>query len=315
MFTSFRLRIANFFRKHKRTVFGILLAWVIIIFINDFFKNNSFESFQRTTYSPNTPVIDTTGQTVPDNLKQPINTLVDTYFNYCNTKQYDKAYAMLSQECKNIYYPTLQDFKDYVDLVFNENKVYYMQNYSNYNNVYIYRIRIMEDILKTGLTGESDIQYYEEKIAISQDASGKLWLSIREFITTEPMDVVYEDDYMKVRVLQRDVFYENETYTVEVKNKSDYIMVLADGTENPEMALQVGSSTRAPNDSNLYVVIQPGETQTFTVNFTKFYDESSQSTGLTFNAVRVLKTYSGSPATKQYELDNAVKLYSAQVVF
>ena len=315
MFTSFRLRVTNFFRRHRKTVFGILLAWVIIMFINDFFKSNSFEDFQRTTYNPDTPVMDTTGQTVPDNLKQPINELVDTYFNYCNTKQYAQAYAMLSQECKNIYYPTLQDFKDYVDIVFNEDKVYYMQNYSNYNNVYIYRIRIMENLLKTGMTGESDVQYYEEKIALSQEADGKLSLSIREFITTEPMDVVYEDEYMKVRVPQRDVFYENEVYTVEVKNKSDYILVLADGTENPEIALQVGDSTRTPNDDNLYVIIQPGETKTFTVNFTKFYDESDKSSGLVFNAVRVLKTYTGSPVTKQYELDNAEKLYSTQVVF
>jgi len=314
LFTSFRLRIKDFFRRNKKIVFGILLIWLIIVFINDFFKGTAFENFQRTTYIADTPIMDN-GQTVPDKLKQPINQLVDTYFNYCNTKQYDKAYDMISQGCKNIYYPTLQDFKDYIDIVFNEDKVYYLQNFSNYNNIYIYRLRIMENLLKTGLTGKTDVQFYEEKIAINQEQDGKLSLSIRQFITTEPMDVVYEDQYMKVRVLKRDVFYEDEAYTVEVRNKTDNIIVLADGSENPEVTLHVGSENRTPNNDNFSMIINPESTNTFNVSFTKFFDESNTSAGLTLNAVRVLKTYTGSPVTKQYELNNAEKLYSTQIPF
>ena len=85
-----------------------------------------------------------TGEKVPEKLKEPINTTIDTYFNYCNNKQYNEAYAMVSDECKEVYFPKIEAFKEYIDIVFNEKKIYYLQNFSNYNGMYIYRMRIME---------------------------------------------------------------------------------------------------------------------------------------------------------------------------
>lgn len=58
------------------------------------------------------------------------------------------------------------------------------------------------------------------------------------------------------------------------------------------------------------IVIFSGESKTYDFEFTKFYDEKEEVTGLIFNAIRVLKSYSGKKELRQAEMDNAVSLYS-----
>lgn len=313
MFTSLRLKFKNFFRKYAKLIIFALIIWLIIIFVNTFLSNNTFKKFERTTYNEHEAIIDSSA-TVPEKLKQPINETVDTYFNYCNSKQYEQAYSMISDDCKKVYFPTLERFKEYVDLVFNENKIYYLQNYSNYNGIYIYRMRIMEDLMATGLTGKDELYFYEEKIALKEE-NGKISLSLRQLITVEDMDEIYEDAYVKIWVEERSVFYEQETYKLRVKNKTSNTVVLADTQEKKEILLQVGTENREANNDNLNVVIYPDETKEYTLRFTKFFDDENQSKGLVFNAVRVLPQYSGFGELKAYEISKAEKLYSISMPF
>ena len=313
MFTGFRLKVRNFFKKNIKLIIFALIIWLIILFVNNFLSNNTFKDFERTTYKEHEAIMDSSTK-VPEKLKQPINETVDTYFNYCNNKQYEEAYSMISDDCKKVYFPTLDRFKEYVDLVFNENKIYYLQNYSNYNNIYIYRMRIMEDLLATGLTGKDDLYFYEEKIALKEE-NGKISLSLRQLITIEEMDEIYEDSYVKIWVEQRSVFYEQETYKVRIKNKTSNTVVLADNQEKKEIILQVGTENREANNDNLNVVIYPDETREYNLKFTKFFDDDTTVKGLIFNAVRVLPQYSGFSELKEYELSKAEKLYSISIPF
>ena len=281
--------------------------------VNQFLKNYSFEDFERTTYNEHQAIMDT-GEDVPERLEQPINETIDTYFNYCNNKQYEEAYQMVSDDCKRIYFPTLEDFKEYIDIVFDENKIYYLQNFSNYNGTYIYRMRIMEDLMATGLTNKDNLYFYEEKIAL-KEVDDKISLSLRQYITSENIEEIYEDDYVKITVKSKDVFYEQEIYNIEVKNKTSKTVVLADSQESNEIILQVGSEMRGTDVDNLYVVIYPEETQEYSLAFTKFYDEENLSVGLIFNAVRVLNQYSGFEELKDYELNTAEALYSIEIPF
>lgn len=313
MLAGFRLKLRNFIKKNRKIIIIVLLLWLLIIVVNQFLKNYSFEDFERTTYNEHQAIMDT-GQTVPESLKQPINETIDTYFNYCNNKQYEEAYQMVSDGCKKIYFPTLEDFKEYIDIVFDENKIYYLQNFSNYNGTYIYRMRIMEDLMATGLTNKDNLYFYEEKIALKEEEN-KISLSLRQYITSENIEEIYEDEYVKINIKSKDVFYEQEIYTIEVKNKTSNIVVLGDSQEANEIILQVGSELRGTDMDNLYVVIYPEETQEFSLKFTKFFDEEYLSTGLLFNAVRILPKYSGFEELKDYELSIAERLYSIEIPF
>ena len=313
VWADIRLKIGRWIRKYRRILFTIVLIWSIVIIINNFLKGQDKETELEVAYSPHESILGSK-QTVPNDLKEPINECIDTFFNYCQNKKYEEAYNMLSEGCKTTYFPNINNFKTYVDSVFDEEKAYYIQNYSNYKDYYIYQVRIFENIMKTGLTGKSDIAFYEEKISIHEE-NGELKLGLRQYITTEDMDDIYEDDYLKIWIEKKYVFYEQETFEVKIKNKSDFIAVLADGQEANEVLLQVGSETRDTANNYLNVVLQPGETRDYNLNFTKFYDETYLSTGIIFNTVRILKNYTGLSISRESELKNAEKLYSINIPF
>jgi len=314
LFTGFRLRIRQFFRRNKKVITFVLILWLVVIMVNEFLKTNTFEEFQRNSYNEHEAVL-SMGDKVPESLKQPINETIDRYFNYCNNKQYSEAYQMVSEECKEIYFPTLDEFKKYIDMVFTENKIYYLQNYSNYNDKYIYRMRIMEDLMATGLTGEKFLYFYEEKIVLEEKEDGTISLSLRQFVSNDLIEEVYEDDNMKIYIDDRDVFYEEEYYHIRVKNKTSNTIVLADTQEMKEVLLQVGSEKRSCNNDNLNLVIYPEETKDFTLSFTKFFDENEVANKLIFNTVRILSKYSGFSDLQDYEINNAEDLYSIEIPF
>ena len=49
---------------------------------------------------------------------------------------------------------------------------------------------------------------------------------------------------------------------------------------------------------------------TYTLFFKKFYDEGIETTGINFNSVRVLRSYSNDETQREKELEEAVALYS-----
>lgn len=310
MGTKFILKIKDFWRKHKAKIIIILLIWLAIIIINQILKNIEKEELPSTTYEPHTAVMD--NSKVPEKLQDPIEKLIEEYINYCNNKEYENAYNMLSDDCKKDVYPDIEDFKIYIDSVFDEKKTYYIQDYSNVDDTYIYNVYIFEDMLATGLTN-SEPKYYEEKIVIKNN-NGNLEFAIREYIGKEDVKNVYEDDYLKVSIENVVQTYENQVYTVKITNRCEYPIVLADGTEKQEILLGLKYENRKLKDMQRGgIVIYAGQSKTYEFKFTKFYDETEEVNSLIFNAVRVLKSYSGLEELRQSELDNAIKLYSFEI--
>lgn len=167
MLTDLRIRIRRFIRENKWKVVLIIIVWIILIGINVMLINFKLGDTLVTSYEPYTPIIDN-GQTMPKKWQETIENKIEEYINYCNQKEYEKAYQMISEECRKEVYPTLDDFKAYVDYVFSYKKVYTIQNYSNRDKVYIYRIRLFEDILATGMTFTEDLSYFEEKLVFTE---------------------------------------------------------------------------------------------------------------------------------------------------
>ena len=120
-----------------------------------------------------------------------------------------------------------------------------------------------------------------------------------------------EDENLKIVTKKKNVYYDHETYTVDITNKTDYPIVLGDGTGEDEIAISVNEQLREETNINaVNVVLQPNESRTFTFVFEKYCDDGYAPQAMYFTDVRVLKSYSGTEETRQQELDNAVRRYS-----
>lgn len=308
MLTDLRIKIRKFIKNHKWKLVLIIIAWSILAVISAILANKP-NDIPTTTYTPYEPIIEN-GETMPKKWEDEIENIIDQYISYCNNKEYEKAYEMISLNCRQKVYSTIEEFKAYVDYVFKEPKIYTIQNYSNRDKVYIYRIRLFEDIMASGLTYSETLKYFEEKLVFTEK-DGKLQLGVKEYVGDEEMDAVYEDQYMKITVSNKSISYDEETYTVKIQNKTENIVVLADNIEIGEIAIETPKGNKAMSEENWRAIfVLPQSSNTFTLSFQNFYDEGLSTTGIVFHSVRILRSYSGQEETKEKELEEAVSLYS-----
>lgn len=306
-FIDTRLKIRRFIKKNRKKVIFVIITVAIVIAINYILKNMPEEEIPKTTYEPNVAVMDESE--VPKKWHSEIENRIKTFVDYCNNKEYQKAYDMISDDCKDAIYPVIGDFKEYVDKRFQVKRIYSIQNFSNISKQYIYDVNFMSDFMATGSTG-TNYGYVQEKFVFTED-DNSLKFAIGGFVRTNILDAFVEDENLKIVTKKKNVYYDHETYTVDITNKTDYPIVLGDGTGEDEIAISVNEQLREETNINaVNVVLQPNESRTFTFVFEKYCDDGYAPQAMYFTDVRVLKSYSGTEETRQQELDNAVRRYS-----
>lgn len=283
-----RRAIINFFKKHGKTTIIIISVWIIILIVNYFVGKMDNKKIEiDTNYKPHEAVMEN-GE-VPENLQSPIEELIGKFVEYCNNKDYESAYNLLSDDCKNNIYSDMELFKKYVDSIFDTKKIYNIQNFSNKENVYIYTVNILDDILATGLSNNEDENVYSEKYVIINQ-NGELKLSIRQYIGRENLTYMYEDDYMKIKIESVDKKYDNITYNISIANKSENYIVYSDYTADYEISLDTSEGLKRKADEVLEpVIVAEGETKTFNLKYTIFFDANTEINGMLFDYIRIYK--------------------------
>ncbi len=310
---NFRKKIREVFEKSKKKIGVIFIIWVIMVIINYLLGALKAEPVPITLYEPHISIMDDTKE-VPERLKEPINKLFDQFMEYCNNQNFEEAYNMLSDGCKKHLYPTQQDFDTYAKSIFDTKKIYNIQNYSVNDGIYIYNLRILDDVLETGLTGEEQLLYYEEK-AVIEEVDDKLFLSIGGYIKEEELDTLFEDEYMKLTVDKVVVMDDKEIYTMNVRNKTDNIIIIADNSDINEIGMKMGTETRKVQEIPMGgIVLYPSEGKnTYELPFTKFYDETEKSESIVFNTVYIVTKYVQDEEIMKKEKENAIDSYSFEL--
>ena len=310
MFLKLRLKIRNFFKDHKRTIIIIFLVWLLIFAINFILSLRKEEKTLSSTFEPAVSIVDS--KTVPEKDHSLITDVVDKYMNYCNNGEYENAYNMLSENCKNkAFKGDIKKFEEYIKSIFTQKKRYSLQSYSNYDDKHIYLLKIFNDYLATGLTGEEFATFDEKLLMVKEGDEYKL--NIGDFIDVVDLKRVVEDDYSKIRILSKAVFCDHAEYLVKITNKTDYTMVISSVYEGNEVILDVGNDKRPMTNLSTEIVLAPGETQEYTLNFDKYIESKQEAQALIFNKIRILQSYTGNEEDAEKEKENAIKLYSLTI--
>lgn len=284
--TRILLALRNFWKKYWKYIIIIAIVWITVIIINNYLKNRPEEISVINTYTPDLPVMDT-GESVPQREREEVNNVIDTFFNYCNNKEYKNAFDMLTTDCQDyMYNGSLQEFMEYVDSIYTSKKIYNIQNYSNVGSVYIYDINILDDILSTGTTG--GYQTYSEKLALIEN-NGEYKISNQGYIGKTTFNNVYgEDNYVKISIIDKNMSYQREEYAVQIANKTDGYIVIANGNVANEITINLGDQSRPALDMiNNPIILAPGQTTNVFLLFDKYYDDGKTPTEMSFNLIRV----------------------------
>lgn len=309
---DFRLKVRHFFKKYKKILLIVAIIWILVIVFNIYLRKLRLSQPPTTTYEPNKAVLDSSSK-VPDKVSESFDSFIEKYVEYCNTGNYKEAYNLVSEDCKKNYFNN--DYDSYVEYVrnkFTAKRCYAIQNYSNYNDKYIYSVKLFEDFLATGLTN-SDYQYQEEFIVASYNENNELEFSVGNYIESKELKGVASNDYLKVRLEAVTVKYSYEIYEIKLTNRTDYTVVLQDQMEANEVQLVVDGDYRTTTNYDIEVVLPPHEERTISLAFPKFYDSNTTSDAIVFTSVRVLPEYSGMYENAEAEIANAIDTFSMSI--
>ena len=219
--TDLRLKIRHFFRKYKKLILIIVLMWAIIFFVNYLLNNKTVKLEATTTYEPHVSIMNDSSST-PSGLQKPIEEMIANYVETCNDGNYQKAFDMLSDECKEYEFDNdVTKFMKHVLIKLPVPREYTIQSYSNVTvplgNLYIYEIKYTDDNLATGLTN-SQYSYTSEKISFYIDKENNIKMSVGSYIYHSDIQSIAENEYLKIDIIDKKVNYSTETYQIKFRN-------------------------------------------------------------------------------------------------
>lgn len=296
-----KVKISNFIKNNinKFKDLGIKLIIVaIVVFIatiilslnrNDGVKKDENQEI----YTPTETVIK--GSNVSEKQYKMDLNIIDKFLEYCNNKKVEEAYAMISDECKENIYPTLDIFKEsYYNSIFSEKKEYNLQSWISTNKYTVYKIRYTEDILSTGSYNENNV--YQDYITLIKNSDIEK-ISIGSFINKEELNTITSTDKLEVKVIKQYIYLDYEEYIIQVKNNSENTILLDDLNTNNNIKLISGTGINYKANINKIfksdLLIETQKSNIIKLTFKKEFSSGNKSEYIQFsNAIRNYNEYS-----------------------
>ncbi len=204
------------------------------------------------------------------------NNAIDEFVQFCNDGKIDSAYAMLTADCKEALYNSLEDFeKFYYNKIFNEKKLYTKENWYSDKDMVTYRITYTNNILADG--GVKSEETFGDYITVINN-NGKYELNIGQFINKRNLDKTYEDDNIKIEVESAQIFRLYEIYKIKFYNKTNGEINIYDTQVNADADWHIEDKNKTESKVAIgeapasYLKIESGMTQTINAKFTKTYN-------------------------------------------
>lgn len=229
------------------------------------------------------PVIE--GNTLNENQKNNNIEILDNFLSYCKNGNIEKAYNLLSSNCKELFYPSQEDFEEkYVKQYFSSNIQYDYELWdsSKYN---IYRIKTFEDMLSTGKVSND---FSEDYYTIVSEKEGRK-LNINSFINRETINKSISKNNVTVKINYVDVYQDNYIYNITINNKNNNTIVLdtRKNTNSTYVENGYGAQFAALLYENLDkdLIISPNVEKTIQIKFNISYRNNINIKSLVFSDV------------------------------
>lgn len=307
-------KLKHWFNQNRATFWKIILVIVIFIglvqLMNFLVKNSSnnqlniaMQNIANTTNTENnsvnenltTSASDTTQNSLDNERSQLTGDLltgeqisnakiIDDFYNYCNTQDVESAYNLLTDECKEEMYPSIDNFRDsyYNELFSNGQRKISIENWINNT----YKVTIMDDYLSTGkYSKENNVQDYVTIVQKGDDYK----LNINNYIGRTDINASKETDNVEVAVLQENSYMDYQSYKIQITNNTTHVILLDDGLTTSGMYIEdqngidYDAYVQEINEDSLKV--NPGEQKVLTIRYYSKYSSEKTITKLVFSRV------------------------------
>jgi len=258
------LRFYNQNRKKLWFLVAIIVFVLIIIqLLNSVAKQQNEEKIKQTAINKNQEttlnnVVSYDKQSeaiisndnVSRNVKNTNGELLDKFFTYCTSHDFQKAYELLSTDIKNNMYQSEALFENlYCKTKFEGNKQYSFQAWTTRgDSSNTYQVKIFEDILSTG---NVDSNYIEDYVTVIRE-NDTYKLNISNYIgkigVNSAVSKAKPDENILMQVTNQYVYKDYQIFDIIVKNQTSRTILL-DTRENTKNTYLVD------NNDNKYEAI------------------------------------------------------------
>lgn len=193
---------------------------------------------------------------------------VEEFVKLCNEGKSDRAYDMLSKECKEIMYYDYDSFyKNYCKNNFASNKSYSIQSWSNN----IFKVDIQDDLLSTGGKITNNIQDFVSVVLEENEYK----LNINSYIGRQEINKQTIQDGITFKVLKKDMYMKYEKYYLEITNNGENDVLLDDLKNTSTLYLLDTNNIKYTMTSDELtkeqIYIRKGATMNMSIKFTNSY--------------------------------------------
>ena len=227
-------KLIRYYNQNKDKILKTILIIVFIIgiiqLLNYFLKENNNQIIPNLNIIQSNNQINEelisdksviSGQSISSTKLQQDTEIINEFVEKCNEQDFKGAYDLLTDECKEVMFPTLQDFYDiyYISIFNNEKRLHTIENWSGN----IYQVRFTEDLLATGkITGNETKQDYITIIREDEDIK----LNINSYIGRENSNKKTEHKNIEMTVISIDKYMDYEIYNLSITNNSENTILL-----------------------------------------------------------------------------------------
>lgn len=278
--------LMRYYNQNRKKIWGTLIiiasALLLLQLVNYFYKI----SIEKRQQEEKVPVINenistdttkiatdnsvVTGEKLDDNKLKSETAIINEFVSYCNQKELQKAYNLLTEECKEQMYNTLEIFEQaYYNDVFNgEKKIASVENWVNNT----YKVRIAQDMLETGKSNEG---YAKQDYMTIQEVNGENKLNINSYIGYTEINKTTKQDDVTIEVVSKNTYMKEEEYTLKVTNHTGNRIVL--DQRHDIKSLYIEDSKGSKHSSFSHELTEPnltvpaGQTKTIKIKFYSSY--------------------------------------------
>lgn len=304
------IKLLRYWNQNKRkiiiTIAVIAFVFILIRVANEIVKaqnsskTNNNENINQSKVTdlqkPTQSII--SGQSITETVTKDNTEIIKNLVDYCNNNQTQKAYELLSDDCKEEFNNNINTFiNDYYNKIFATKKTYSLELWLSESGSYTYKITYYEDnLLATG--GVTINNNFEDYITIINQ-NGERKLNINGFIKKQEINKLQTANNIQITIKSKKVYRSYETYKVAIKNNNTNTISISDGENSEDICLLDKNDTKyvafLHEISNYNLILNSNRETELDIAFNKIYSpyrviEKMQFSNICLNQETKIKT-------------------------
>lgn len=281
--------ILRFYEKNKKTIITTILVCIVVILVIQIMNLWAKQAPQNTTTKTKQEYIQTEAiindKKISSEIARENKNIIEDFVNYCNNGKIEDAYELISDDCKEVNFENIENFKnEYYNIIFKNPKLYTAEIWYSLNSDATYKVDFTDNPLHSG--GAYD-ETYTDYITLIRDEENNIKLNILGFIRKKELNKIYEDENIKIDIKSKIEDAKDIIYIITFNNKTNGDISLYNNKNSASWYVTDNFNNKYYADINDILELKRNEEKNIQVKFNKTYNPEKATKSINFKNIQI----------------------------